>query len=284
MKSGAIRPPAVAGTFYAGSAGGLRKQIEGCYLNDLGPGKLPELGQAPRHIKGLVSPHAGYMYSGHVAAYGFAAIAAEKKPHTVVILGPNHYGQGAPVSVSGADSWQTPLGAVPLDSDSIARLMALNPLLQKDDMAHSREHSLEVQVPFLQHLYGDNFKLIPIALLRMDVITCVALGQSLAAVLNPKDTLVIASSDFTHYEPARVAQTNDHMAIEPIERLDPEGLAETVTRLGVTMCGPGPIMAMMAASKAWGAKEGKLLCYATSGDVTGDRSQVVGYASLEVRG
>jgi AmmeMemoRadiSam system protein B len=196
-----MRKPAVAGSFYPGSLAGLQRQIEDCFKHPLGPGALPGEGKpVERHTLGLVSPHAGYIYSGPVAANGFFWIAAEKRPGTVVIVGPNHRGLGAAVAVGRERTWQTPLGTVEVDVGMGEAIVAAGHWAKWDDLAHSMEHSLEVQVPFLQYIYGSEFRIVPIAMLRQELEIAQDLGRAIAATLKGKDGLVIASSDFSHYE------------------------------------------------------------------------------------
>ena len=278
-----MRKPAVAGSFYPGSFTGLQRQIEDCFKHPLGPGTLPGEGRSvERHTLGLVSPHAGYIYSGPVAAHGFSRIAAEKKPVTVVIVGPNHRGLGAAVAVGREGTWQTPLGTVEVDVGVGEAIISAGHWAKWDDLAHSMEHSLEVQVPFLQYIYGSEFKIVPIAMLRQEWEIAQDLGRAIAAALKGKDGLVIASSDFSHYESQASASRKDRLALDAILSLDPARLEETVNSHNISMCGPGPVMAMITACKDLGAKKANLLRYATSGDVSGDYSQVVGYASVAV--
>jgi len=278
-----MRKPAVAGSFYPGSFTGLKRQIEDCFKHPLGPGALPGEGKpADRRTLGLVSPHAGYIYSGPVAAHGFSRIAAEEKPGTVVIVGPNHRGLGAAVAVGREGTWQTPLGTVEVDVGVGEAIISAGHVANWDDLAHSMEHSLEVQVPFLQYIYGSEFKIVPIAMLRQEWEIAQDLGRAIAAALKGKDGLVIASSDFSHYESQASASRKDHLALEAILNLDPARLEETVNSHNISMCGPGPVMAMITACKELGARKANLLRYATSGDITGDYSQVVGYASVAV--
>ena len=278
-----MRKPAVAGSFYDGSAAGLRRQIEDCFKHPLGPGALPGSARVvERRILGLVSPHAGYIYSGPVAANGFFQIAAEGKPQTVVILGPNHRGLGAAVAVGGQDAWQTPLGSVEIDVEVGQAIVSATRWARLDDLAHSMEHSIEVQVPFLQYIYENGFRIVPISMLRQDWEVSRELGRAVAAALKGKNAVIIASSDFSHYESQSMASKKDHLALEAILNLEPERLEETVISHSITMCGPGPVMSMLTACKALGSKKARLLRYATSGDITGDHSQVVGYASVEV--
>jgi len=278
-----MRKPAVAGSFYDGSAAGLRRQIEDCFKHPLGPGALPGSARVvERRILGLVSPHAGYIYSGPVAANGFFQIAAEGKPQTVVILGPNHRGLGADVAVGGQDAWQTPLGSVEIDVEVGQAIVSAIRWARLDDLAHSMEHSIEVQVPFLQYIYENGFRIVPISMLRQDWEVSRELGRAVAAALKGKNAVIIASSDFSHYESQSMASKKDHLALEAILNLEPERLEETVISHSITMCGPGPVMSMLTACKALGSRKARLLRYATSGDITGDYSQVVGYASVEV--
>ncbi len=278
-----MRKPAVAGSFYPGSFTGLQRQIEDCFKHPLGPGALPGEGRSvERHTLGLVSPHAGYIYSGPVAANGFSRIAAEKKPATVVIVGPNHRGLGGAVAVGREGTWQTPLGTVEVDVVVGEAIISAGHWAKWDDLAHGMEHSLEVQVPFLQYIYGPEFKIVPIVMLRQELEVSEDLGRAIAAALKGKDGLIIASSDFSHYESQSSASRKDRMALDAILNLDPARLEETVNSHNISMCGPGPVMAMIVACKELGAKKARLLRYATSGDITGDHSQVVGYASVAV--
>jgi AmmeMemoRadiSam system protein B len=278
-----MRKPAVAGSFYPGSFTGLQRQIEDCFKHPLGPSALPGEGRsAERRILGLVSPHAGYIYSGPVAANGFFRIAAEKKPATVVVVGPNHRGLGAAVAVGREGTWQTPLGTVDVEVEVGEAIVSAGHWAKWDDLAHSMEHSLEVQVPFLQYIYGSEFKIVPIAMLRQESEVARDLGLAIAAALKEKDGLVIASSDFSHYESQASAGRKDRMALDAILSLDPARLEETVNNHNISMCGPGPVMAMITACKELGAKKANLLRYATSGDTSGNYSEVVGYASVAV--
>jgi len=164
-----MRKPVVAGAFYAGTEASLRRQIEECFEHALGPGALPApAGRAEERVLGLVSPHAGYVYSGPVAAHGFFSLASQRKPQTVVILGPNHSGLGADVAVSREDRWQTPLGQVELDAELGQSIITASQVAQWDDLAHSREHSIEVQVPFLQYIYGGAVRLVAVKCLAME--------------------------------------------------------------------------------------------------------------------
>ncbi len=264
-----MRTPAVAGMFYPGSEEALRRQIA----------SLAPVQPTPKvDAMGVVVPHAGYVYSGGVAARVYASI---KGADTFIILGPRHGWEGSAIAVS-TEPWETPLGVVDVARDFIELLPP--GIIDHDEVAHSREHSLEVQVPFLQYFF-EGFRIVPIAIGLQDYETISEVAGELAMALEryPKKAVIVASSDFSHYEPAEVARRKDGRLIERIEKLDVVGFYEEVERLNATCCGYGPIAAMMLCCKRMGAKKAELLAYATSGDVTGDR-EVVGYAGLVVTG
>lgn len=270
-----MRGPSVAGQFYALDAAGLRKQIEGCFLHKLGPGKLPKAEDKERDILGAVVPHAGYTYSGPEAAHVYYSIAGQKKPSRVVILGPNHSGYGSAVAVS-KESWRTPLGEVAIDSEAADFLWKNCEIIDADEVAHKYEHSIEVQLPFLQYIYRD-FKFVPICIGIQDLNTSEEIAQCLGKI---KDAIVLASSDFTHYEPKEQAAAKDEKAIRHILNLDEKKFLQTVYDLDISICGYGPIATCIAAVKKLGATKAELLKYATSGDITGDDSSVVAYAGI----
>jgi AmmeMemoRadiSam system protein B len=224
---------------------------------------------------GVVVPHAGYIYSGGVAADVYASIEGAQ---TFVLLGPSHYMTGSIVAVS-EESWSTPLGTVEVDRDLVKRL---DGVIDHDEAAHRQEHSIEVQIPFLQYFFRD-FKIVPIAIGIQDYDTVKEVATELIRALEgySRSTVVVASSDFTHYEDVDVARKKDAMLIGDIERLDVPALYDDIYRMNATCCGYGPIAAMIMTCVARGAKRGELIKYATSGDVTGDR-QVVGYAGIAV--
>ncbi|MEM3421076.1 MAG: AmmeMemoRadiSam system protein B [Candidatus Hadarchaeum sp.] len=277
-----MRPPVVAGQFYAGTRSELLRQIEQCYLSRYGPGKLPKVGKRMMRTIGLVSPHAGYMYSGPVAAHGFFRVAADGLPASVIILGPNHTGAGSGVSIMTSGKWKTPLGEVQVDEDLSNRIRIASDIIDDDAVAHAYEHSIEVQLPFLQHLFGGEFKIVPICMMLQDERTSLEVGDAIAGAAAEKDVLIIASTDFTHYEPQRTAVEKDRKVIEKIIGMDPRGVIRTVDEEGITMCGYGPVSAMLQAAKKLGATKAELLKYATSGDTAGPMAQVVGYASIAV--
>ncbi len=272
----------VAGQFYAGTPSALIEQIEWCYSHTHGPGKVPKVRTGPRHLVGLVSPHAGYMYSGPVAAHGFAQMAQDGRPSSIVIIGPNHSGAGSGVSIMTSGKWRTPLGEIQIDEALSGAIKQASDIIDVDAVAHAYEHSLEVQLPFLQHLFGDEFKIVPICMMLQDAKTSEEVGDAIAKASAGKDVVIIASTDFTHYESQRSATTKNHKAIDKILALDAEGLIRTVEGEAITMCGYGPVSAMLQAAKKLGAKKAELLKYATSGETAGPMAQVVGYGSIAV--
>ena len=273
------REPVVSGTFYAGTPKVLREQIEWCYKHELGPGVVPAVNkEGSREIVALVVPHAGYIYSGPVAAHAYKELADDGVVDTAVVLGPNHSGYGASVSLWLGDAWETPLGKVRINKELAHSL--LGGVIELDETAHIYEHSIEVQLPWLQYLYGE-LKLVPIAMLAQDIETAREVGRAISRCGG--DIVVIASSDFTHYEPHSVATEKDMSMIEAITNFDEEELYKRREVLNCTMCGYGPVGAAIVAAKEMEAKTASLLKYATSGDTTGDFSRVVGYGSIAIR-
>jgi hypothetical protein len=267
--------------FYAGTAEALRAQIEECFTHKLGPGKLPKVAERKlQTIVGLVCPHAGYMYSGPVAAHAYYHLAADGKPDIVVLFGPNHTGHGSALALMLEGVWRTPLGDVEIDTFAANLILEESGIIDVDDSAHAFEHSIEVQLPFLQYLYGSAFKFVPICFRMQDLQSSREVGVAVAKALADKNALVIASTDMTHYEPQKTAEQKDKAAIEAALELDAERLYLTVETHHISMCGYGPTIAAITAAKALNAKESKLLCYKTSGDITGDYFSVVGYASI----
>jgi AmmeMemoRadiSam system protein B len=275
-----IRHPCQAGGFYAGTARALKTQIENCFLHEFGPGKLPEIVEGRRQTIGFVCPHAGYMFSGAVAAHAYYELALDGKPDFVFLFGPNHGGYGSGLAVMNDGFWRTPLGDVEIDSESANQVVRESGIVDVDDSAHRIEHSIEVQLPFLQYLYGSEFKIVPICFLMQDLSSAREVGEAVAKVLAEKNGVIIASSDMTHYEPQESAERKDKMVLEAIEAMDEAKLCSVIEAHGISACGYGPIAALMTAAKILGAKEAKLLCYKTSGDVIGDYSSVVGYAAV----
>jgi len=266
-----IREPAVAGQFYSFDGENLEKELKKAFSFS----GEPKASKNANKILAAVCPHAGYMYSGSIAAYSYKALKEDRTPKTVVIIGPNHGGIGPAVSVYPNGEWETPLGKVEVDSELAEKIAGGKFSLDED--AHIYEHSIEVQLPFLQHVYKE-FKIVPICVMAQRLNLMEELGQRLADVV--KDGAVIASTDFSHYVPYQEAYDKDFKAINAIKDLDEVGLFDAVEKYGISMCGSGPVAAAIVYSKLKGAKEGKLLKYTTSGDVTGDKGAVVGYASL----
>ena len=279
-----IRLPVVAGTFYEGTAEALRLQVESCFLSRLGPGKLPVVNVAgSRKVLGLVCPHAGYVYSGAVAANAFFSLAQDGKPETVVILGPNHTGYGNPLSAMREGAWRTPLGDVQIDTEVADAIAAETGILDFDEVAHRHEHSIEVQLPFLQYLYGDSFKFVPICFLMQDLQSAQEIGRALAEALASRNAVVIASSDFTHYESQTSVNRKDLAALDAVETLDGKQFYQILEAENVSACGYAPIAALMSYAKALGAKKAEVLTHKTSGDITGDKCSVVGYAAVTIK-
>jgi len=276
-----VRRPTQAGSFYAGDARALTQQIEGCFLHSFGPGKLPKVdANGPRKVVGLVCPHAGYMYSGPVAANAYYELAVDGKPDTVVVMGPNHTGYGSALSIMDEGTWRTPLGDVEIDSTVARALCHETGLLDVDESAHRFEHSVEVQLPFLQYLYGSTFKFVPICFQLQDFETADEVGNALAEVITGRNAAIVASSDFTHYEPQTSAERKDLASLEAVKAMDAKRFIDIIEARNVTACGYGPIAATVTASKALLANKATLLQYKTSGDITGDKSSVVGYAAV----
>ena len=278
-----IRRPTQAGTFYAGDAETLRTEIESCFIHRFGPRKLPKIEKdGPRKIVGLICPHAGYAYSGPVAANAYFELASDGYPDTVIVLGPNHTGYGSALALMDAGVWRTPLGDVEVDTLVAREILHETKLVDADELAHRHEHSIEVQLPFLQYLYGSSFKFVPICMLMQDLEVSLDIGKAIAEASSGRNILIIASTDMTHYEPQNRAESKDRQAIEAMLKLDEAQLQSVVESQNITMCGYGPASVAIVASKILGATKAQLLCYKTSGDVTNDRSQVVGYASLKI--
>jgi AmmeMemoRadiSam system protein B len=265
-----IRPPAVAGQFYPGGSRELDREVRRLTRD------LPEKIRA----KAIIVPHAGYVYSGAVAGEVFSSVEI---PDRHIVFCPNHSGMGSDAAIVTHGAWKMPWGDVPIDEDLAGRLLASSRLLTEDHLAHSMEHSLEVQLPFLRR-FRESFRFVPIALGRLSPADCRAIGESAADVIrgDPSPPLLIASSDMTHYESDASARKKDRNAIARILALDPEGLDRTVRSEHITMCGVIPAMTVLFAALSLGATEAHLIRYATSGDVSGDRNQVVGYAGLAI--
>lgn len=265
------RTPAVANMFYPGDTSQLREKVNA----------LMRPNSARRQVAAAVCPHAGYMYSGGVAGAVFSQIEI---PETVVLLGPNHRGLGGPVAVAASGSWDMPMGAVPINEALARRIIDKGGGILKDDpQAHAMEHSIEVQLPFLQALRPD-VNIVPISISHILFDDCEKVAGMLAETIADygKEILLVASTDMTHYESQDTAETKDQLAIDRILALDPKGLYNIVTEHGISMCGMIPTTIVLAACRQLGAAKAELVQYATSGDVTGDYGQVVGYAGFVI--
>lgn len=283
-----VRRAVVSGQFYESSPDSLIRQIEWCFLHELGPRALPRSEASPERVSlGFVVPHAGYMYSGPAAAHAYYTLSMERRPAAVVLIGPNHTGVGPSVSVYPGGFWETPLGRVPVDSE-LAKLIADNSKFARlDTTAHEYEHSLEVQIPFLQYTLKKEFSIVPVTILNQTPRVAEDLARSIlsairASMRDPSDIVVIASTDLTHYEPHDVAYRKDQLVIERIVQLDPEGLFKVIVDRDISMCGPGGTMVLIYLARALNSRGARLLKYITSGDVTGEKSWVVGYAAIQV--
>jgi len=275
-----LRQPAVAGRFYEGTPALLKKEVGAFIEEDLKKEKAI----------GIVCPHAGYVYSGSVAGAVYSRIII---PQTVILMGPNHTGIGKAVSVFPEGEWTMPNGVVPVNNKLAELILEYSKTASADHHAHQYEHSLEVQIPFIQY-FSKDFSIVPITIMDTSLKTCQSLGEGIAkAVLELKkrekekggngDVLIVSSTDMTHYESHDSAKTKDKKAIDKILSLDAEGLHKTVKEYGISMCGFAPTVSMLYASKMLGAKKAKLIKYMTSGEVSGDYQQVVGYAGIIIQ-
>lgn len=267
----AVREPAVAGYFYPRSPETLSQEVK--QYSAAAGAKISALA--------CVVPHAGYMYSGHVAGAVFGRL---QLPRRFVILCPNHTGYGRPLAIMSAGAWQTPLGQAQIDHELGQALRRACPSLEEDDAAHRGEHAIEVQLPFLQAALPD-FTFVPIAVGTAHYEPLQALGEAMSGVLLEENdkVMLISSSDMNHYEPDDVTRVKDRKAIDKILALDARGLYDAVMQESISMCGFGPTVATLTAARLLGATSAKVIKYATSADVSGDRSAVVGYAGVVIQ-
>lgn len=265
--------------FYPSNPAELRTTLDQSFRNrKFGPG-MPPPSLEERKIYGMVTPHAGYMYSGAVAANGYYHISAHDFSNAVIV-GPNHYGIGSGVATMKEGVWETPLGEVEVNTTWAQDMAKRSDILDFDDVAHGRDHCLEVQLPFLQYI-RDEFTIVPVILMMQDIDTAFDLGKAMAdTAAETNDTVLIASSDLTHYEPNESAHRKDNELIGAMLDLDVPKFYSVLERMDVSACGYGAIASVMVAARSLGATKGELLKYATSGDVTGDVSAVVGYSSV----
>jgi MEMO1 family protein len=265
-----LRLPAVAGRFYPSNPAELtavvRKHVQ------------TESGVEPSPVKACLVPHAGYVYSGNVAGAVLSRVALPRK---ILILGVRHSPRGQQVAILSTGAWRTPLGDAPIDTPLAEALRAACPLVREDSVAHSTEHSLEVQLPFLQVL-APGFAFVPLALGTVRIEDLVAVGEAVGRVLasSPEEVLLLTTSDLNHYEDDATTRAKDAKAIEQLLALNARGLYDTCRNQKISMCGLGPAVAMLIALRTLGAKHAELVRYATSADISGDTSAVVGYAGM----
>jgi len=278
-----MRYPAVAGKFYPSNPEELKKTIKDLFLGPFGPGVLPHSFTGEKNIIGVVSPHAGYIFSGQVAAYSYLEMSMGERPDTVVIMGPNHTGMGSSLAVTEQD-YITPLGVALTDKEMVESILSHgNGAIEEDARAHRYEHSVEVQVPFIQYI-DPKIRIVPVVMMVQEPQYAETLARAieLAAEELGRNVQVVASTDFSHYVPPDVAERKDSMAIDKVEEMDPKGLYSTVRRNRISMCGYGPVMALMNIALNKGGRA-ELLKHATSGDVE-PMPEVVGYASIAFYG
>lgn len=277
-----IRKPCQAGTFYPASKDLLIEAIKGCFLHPIGPQTIPSLNlDGETKIKGIICPHAGFTYSGPIAAHSYAALAGDGKPDLAVIIGPNHTGLGSGVSLMLEGFWETPLGKIEIENQVAEKILNLSDIIDIDELAHQYEHSIEVQIPFLQYLYGSQIRFIPIILMLQDLKTSIEIGKTIFEAISHLNCIVIASTDLTHYETQVEANRKDHKAIEAILSLNENKLQQIIDQENLSMCGYGPTVAFITIMKLFEATNTILLKYGTSGDISGDLDSVVGYASIK---
>lgn len=265
------RNPVVAGSFYPGDKNSLLMEIR----RHIDPGAKRS------SAMGIVSPHAGFMYSGDVAGAVYSRVDI---PDTVVLIGPNHTGLGERVSVMVKGVWSMPMGAVEIDTELAQAICEASSHIHADDRAHQSEHSLETQIPFLQY-FKKKFRIVPLCLMRLSLDECVAVAKALTAAIErvERPVLIIASSDMTHYESHENARQKDQKAIDQILNMDARGLYETVRCNAISMCGVNPVVVMLMSAIGLGAKQSELVKYMTSGETSGDMDRVVGYAGMIVK-
>lgn len=264
------RQPAVAGRFYPADADSLEKEIKSHIQED--QTKIPAIG--------IVSPHAGFMYSGDVAGAVYSRIEI---PQTLIIIGPNHTGQGSPVSLMAERTWSMPFGEVEIDRELACAILKKSRKIVSDDKGHLNEHSLETQLPFLQY-FSKDFKIVPICLARVSLDVCEEVSRAIVSAVKEleRKVLIVSSSDMTHYESHESASEKDRHAIEQVLKRDAKGLYETVHRENISMCGVNPVTVMLMCGNRLGATHSELVKYMTSGEVSGDYDHVVGYAGMIV--
>ena len=277
-----LRQPAVAGAFYPADPNKLKELIESSFLDDAGVGFIPELNSfdGSDYPVNIMVPHAGYQYSGAIASHGYCEIVKNGFPEVFIIISPNHTGFGSEISVFNEGEWVTPLGSIEVDNEFANMIIESSDIASADFSAHIREHSIEVQLPFLQY-FSTDFKIVPITMGTQTFVTSNDLANAIFDAANKlnKSYCVIASTDLSHFNNQEKANKVDGFVLEDISEMNEFKLFEEVVQYNITMCGYGPVMATMSLSKRCGKSNSEILAYATSGDVTGDFTSVVGYAS-----
>ncbi len=265
------RKPAVAGQFYPGSSSELSKEVQ----------KYVTHSAVKEKAIGIVSPHAGLIYSGAVAGALYSKI---ESPATFILIGPNHTGIGKTVSIMSAGEWILPTGSLKIDASLAKKISGCSKIIEEDPSAHLLEHSIEVQLPFILHLFPDT-GIVPITMMTDSLDFCRLVGEAVADAVQETEypVTIVASSDMSHYEEDSIARVKDKEAIDRIINMDPEGLFKTVTSKRISMCGFVPVTAMLYAARKLGAKDSLLIKYMTSGDVSGNLGSVVGYAGVLVK-
>ena len=277
-----LRQPAVAGAFYPENPEILKKTIEDCFLGDSGVGEIPKLNtfDGIDYPINIMVPHAGYQYSGAIASHGYCNLVQNGFPEVFIILSPNHTGYGSEVSVFNDGEWITPLGNVKVDDEFANEIISHSDIATADFTAHLYEHSIEVQLPFLQY-FSNDFSIVPITMGSQTFSASSDLAKAIfeASEELKKSYAVIASTDLSHFNNQEKANTVDGYVLEDIEDMNEFKLFEEVIQYNITMCGYGPVMTAISLSKMTDKNDCEILAYGTSGDVTGDLSSVVGYAS-----
>ncbi|AFS80098.1 hypothetical protein NKOR_00910 [Candidatus Nitrosopumilus koreensis AR1] len=272
-----IRKPVVAGQFYPETKDELEEMIDSCLQHKYGPGNQI---QKDEKVYGIICPHAGYVYSGPTACHSYKAISS-KNPELVIIIGPNHFGIGKDVATMIDAQWETPLGLVEVDSEAAQEIANNSKYIEIDEFSHSKDHSLEVQIPMLQSTLSNKFKILPIILRDQSLEMAKDVGNAVAQIAKSRNAMIIASSDFTHYEENSFAYSQDKALIEPILEMNVEKFYSVLMEKKITACGYGAMASTLIACKKLGATRGELLSYTTSGDIQGDTSSVVGYSAIK---
>jgi len=278
-----VRHPVVAGYFYPSRRDNLVKMIEWSFTHKLGPGAIPSVVTHKTCTSiGYIVPHAGYMYSGPIAAHAYYNMAQDGVPQSIIILGTNHTGLGKPISVYPEGKWQTPLGFIEVDGELSKRIVEYSDIADFDEYAHLEEHSIEVQLPFIQYIYSDKVKIVPIVIGIHTPEVAIDIAESIVKAISElnRDIIILASSDFNHYESHDITVKKDEAAISKILELDTQGFYKTLVDMDISICGPGGIMTLIEIAKRLKARA-ILLKHATSGDISGNKTAVVGYAAIK---